>query len=74
MQPEDLTRRSVEIGGWGVVIETYRLGERYYSTVSSAEAGARFARSEGPTRDWDESLATEKATRYLGETRRFPTR
>jgi hypothetical protein len=55
MNAEEFTRRSVVLAtelpvdgetpsGWELIIETYRLGETYFTTISSADAGARFAR------------------------------
>ena len=73
MKPEDLTRRQMELAGWPIVVETYKLGEVYHCTISSQDPGARFARADGPTKDAAEAKALEKATRYLGQTRRFTT-
>jgi hypothetical protein len=73
MKPEELTRRREEIAGWPVSIETYKLGDVYHCTISNVDPGARFARADGATREEAESLAIEKATRYLAQTRRFPT-
>ena len=44
-----------------------------FTTISSADAGARFARAEGPSRDEAERAAIEKAAHWLDRTRRFPT-
>ena len=71
MKPEDHSRRQQELAGWPVTIETYKLGEVYYCTIANVDPGARFARAEGPTREDAESKAIEKATRYLGQTRKF---
>jgi hypothetical protein len=71
MKPEDHSRRQEELAGWPVTIETYKLGDVYYCTISNVDPGARFARAEGPTRADAESLAIEKATRYLAQTRKF---
>ena len=73
MKAEEFTRRSQELEGWEIVIETYRLGETYFATISSADAGARFARAQGGSRDEAERVALDKATHWLGQTRRFPT-
>ena len=71
MKPEDLTTRREQLSGWPVTIESYKLGEVYYCTISNADPGARFARAEGPTKQEAESRAIEKATRYLQQTRKF---
>jgi len=71
MKPEDHSRRQEELAGWPVTIETYKLGDVYYCTISNVDPGARFARAEGPTRADAESRAIEKATKYLAQTRKF---
>jgi len=73
MKPEDHTRRTAELSGWPVTIETYRLGEVYHCTVANVDPGARIARGDGSTCEEAESRAVEKATRYLAQTRRFTT-
>ena len=72
MKAEEFTRRQVELLGWPIVVETYRLGEIYYCTVSSEDPGARFARAQGPSREEAERIALQKAERWLGQTRRRP--
>lgn len=71
MKAEAFTRHQHTLAGWTVVVETYRAGETYYATVSSEEAGARFARGQGATPEDAERIALEKAERWLGQTRRF---
>lgn len=56
-----------------MTIETYQLGDVFYCSISNTDPGARFARAEGPTREAAEATAREKATRYLAQTRTFPT-
>ena len=73
MKPEQLTRRQEEISGWPVSIETYKLGDVFHCTIANVDPGARVARADGATREEAESRAIEKATRYLAQTRRFPT-
>jgi hypothetical protein len=73
VKAEEYTRRQVELGGWGISIETYRAGDVYHCTISNVDPGARCARADGSTREEAESKALEKATRYLAQTRRFPT-
>jgi hypothetical protein len=70
---EDFTRRTQDLAGWPIVVETYRLGGTYYTSVSSADPGARFARAHGSTREEAEQIGLEKAERWLKQTRRFPT-
>ena len=71
MKPEHYSRRQQELAGWPVTIETYKLGEVYYCTIANLDPGARFARADGKTKEEAESLAIEKATRYLAQTRKF---
>ena len=71
-QAQDFTRRTLELAGWDVLVETYRVGGTFYTTVSSADAGARFSRGEATNREDAERSALEKAEKWLGQTRRFP--
>jgi hypothetical protein len=71
MRPEDLSKRQVELSGWQITVETYKLGDVYHCTISNVDPGARFARADGSTRDEAESKALEKAARYLAQTRKF---
>ena len=71
MKPEDYSRRQQDIGGWPVTIETYKLGDVYHCTIANVDPGARIARADGKTKEEAESLAVEKATRYLAQTRKF---
>ena len=70
---EEYSRREMTLAGWEVSIETYKVDAVYHCTISSVDPGARFARADGPTKEVAETHAIEKATRYLGQTRRFPT-
>jgi hypothetical protein len=72
MNAEQYSRRQIELAGWPISIETYKVGEVYYCSISNVDPGARFARAEGSTSDEAERLALEKAARYLSQTRRFP--
>jgi len=72
-KPEEYSRRQQELAGWQVSIETYKLGDVYHCTIANVDPGARFARADGRTREEAESAALEKATRYLAQTRKFPT-
>ena len=67
---EEYSRCEQELAGWSISIETYRLGEVYHSTISSVDAGARFARADGATKEEAEQRALDKAARYLAQTRR----
>jgi hypothetical protein len=73
MKAEEYTERLEDVDGWKVHIVTYRIGDRYYCTIDNVDPGARFARAEGDTRDEVEHVALEKARKYLGQTRKFPT-
>ena len=71
MRPEDYSRRQLELAGWAVEIETYKLGDVFHCSIANVDPGARIARADGSTREEAESRAIEKATRYLQQTRRF---
>lgn len=73
MKAEEYTERNDVIDGWPVHIVVYRIGERFYCTIDNVDPGARFARAEGSTREDAERTALEKAKKYLGQTRKFPT-
>jgi len=73
MKPEEHSRKQIELAGWQVTVETYKLGDVYHCTVTNVDPGARFARADGATKEEAESRAIEKATKYLAQTRRFPT-
>jgi hypothetical protein len=73
VKPEDYTTRRMELLGWPISIESYKLGDVYHCTISNVEPGARFARADGTNKEEAESRALEKAERYLAQTRRFPT-
>ena len=74
MKAEDYSRRQQELAGWPVSIETYKLGDVYHCTITNVDPGARFARADGATKDEAETIAIEKATRYLAQTRKFEVR
>jgi hypothetical protein len=71
MKPEEHSRRQQELAGWPVIVETYKLGDVYHCTITNVDPGARFARADGATKDEAETIAIEKATRYLAQTRKF---
>ena len=73
MKAEEYTERQEEIDGWKVHVVTYKIGDLYYCTIDNVDPGARFARAEGATRDEAERAALQKAKKYLGQTRKFPT-
>jgi len=72
MKPEDYSRRQLELAGWPITVETYKLGGTYHCTIANVDPGARFARADGSSREEAEQRALEKAERYLAQTRRFP--
>ena len=71
MKPEDYSRLQQDLLGWGVTVETYKLGEVYHCTIYNVDPGARFARADGATRQEAEDRAIEKAMKYLAQTRKF---
>jgi hypothetical protein len=72
MKPEDHSRRQMDLAGWPITIETYKLGDVYHCSIANVDPGARIARADGSTREEAEQRALEKAQRYLAQTRRFP--
>ena len=72
MKPEEHSRRQMDLAGWPITIETYKLGDVYHCSISNVDPGARFARADGSTQEEAEQRALEKAQRYLAQTRRFP--
>ena len=73
MRAEDYSRRQIDLAGWPIAIETYKLGDVYHCTIYNVDPGARFARADGSTKAEAEQSALDKAERYLKQTRRFPT-
>jgi hypothetical protein len=73
MKAEEYQHRQDIVHDWPIDVTSYRIGDRYYCTVEAADPGARIARGEGATREEAEREALEKATKYLGQTRRFAT-
>jgi hypothetical protein len=71
MKPEEHSRRSQELAGWAIEIETYKLGDVYHCTITNVDPGARFARADGSTKEEAEQRALAKAERYLAQTRKF---
>ena len=72
MKPEDHSRRQMDLAGWPITIESYKLGDVYHCSIANVDPGARIARADGSTREEAEQRALEKAQRYLAQTRRFP--
>jgi hypothetical protein len=73
MKPEAYSRDERELAGWPVTVETYALDGVYHCTIANIDPGARISRADGATKEEAERKAIEKATRYLGQTRKFPT-
>jgi hypothetical protein len=73
LRSEEFRETRQELGGWPINVVSYRIGDRYYCMIDNVDPGARFARAEGSTREEAESIALEKAGRYLKQTRRHPS-
>lgn len=71
MRAEGFSRTARHLAGWAIEVESYRAGDTFHCTISSADAGARLARGQGRSRDEAERVTLEKAERRLGQTRRF---
>ncbi|HVZ21336.1 MAG TPA: hypothetical protein VG871_09760 [Vicinamibacterales bacterium] len=74
MKPEEYTERALECEGWPITVTTYRLGDRYFCTVSDPDSGARSARANGSSREEAERPALERVAQNLSMTRRFTPR
>jgi hypothetical protein len=72
LRAEELAAHEQELGGWTVRVSSFRLGDRWYASVESLDAGARIARGEAATRAEAEGIALEKAAQRLAKTRTFP--
>jgi hypothetical protein len=72
LNSEEYSIRQIELAGWPVSIETYKVGPIYYCSIANVDPGARIARAQGSTKEEAERVALEKAERYLQQTRRFP--
>jgi hypothetical protein len=72
LKAEDYQERRESHAGSTMNIVSYRLGDRFHSTVDDADPGARLSRGEGATRDEAEGQALKKARRMLERTRRHP--
>jgi hypothetical protein len=63
----------MDLLGWPISIESYKLADVYHCTIRNVDPGARIARADGASKAEAESRALEKAGRYLAQTRRFTT-
>ena len=71
MKPEDYSRRQQELGGWQVMIETYKLGDVYHCTIANVDPGARFARGRRRDQGRGRVARDRKGHAYLAQTRKF---
>ena len=70
---EDYRETRRELDGWPINVTSYRVGDKWYCSIDNVSPGARFARAEGATREEAENAALEKASKYLKQTRKFPS-
>jgi hypothetical protein len=70
MRAEDFRERRVEVGGWPVVISSYRLGAEYHAKADNSSPGAALARAGAPTREEAEDKVLRRAEQLLRRTKR----
>jgi len=73
MRAEEHSTRTLELEGWKVRLTSYRLGNTYHCTADNVEPGTWIARAQGASREEAENLASQRARKLLGRTRRVPS-
>ena len=64
--PEGFQERTEAVPPFKIKITSYKIGEKYYSTVDNVDPGAVIARSSGATREEAELHAIGRARERLG--------
>jgi hypothetical protein len=70
MNAEQFQERKLELAGWPVNIESYRLGEEWHAKADNVSPGAALCRTSGATREEAERKAIARAEELLSRTRR----
>jgi len=70
MPAEDFQKQPLELAGWAVHLNSYRLGESYVAEVEAISSGVTVARANDSERAIAEEQAIETALKRLGRTRR----
>lgn len=60
-----LQSRQLDIGGVAILVESYKVGERFACRIDSVESGDVLARGAGPTRGDAETAALDSARLVL---------
>jgi hypothetical protein len=72
MKPEQYSERTLEVNGWPLRLNSYKLGEIFHCTADNVSPGACLARTTGATREEAEDNAVARAAELLSRTRRNP--
>ena len=70
MKAELFQERKLEVNGWEVRLQSYKLGDIFYSQADNVSPGAWLARKTGATREEAEEKALERARELLSRTKR----
>ena len=70
MKAELFQERKLEIDGWEVRLQSYKLGDIFYCQADDVSPGAWLARKTGTTREEAEEKALERARQLLSRTKR----
>ena len=70
MKAELFQERKLEVNGWEVNLQSYKLGDTFHCKADNVSPGAWLARKTGATREEAEEKALARATQLLGRTRR----
>ena len=70
MKAEEFQERKLELAGWPVNVQSYRLGEVWHAKADNVSPGANLARASGSTREEAETSVVKRAEEYLGRTQR----
>ena len=72
-KPEEYSRRQMELAGWPIDIETYKLGDVYHCTIANVDPGARFARADGSTKAGSRGARARESDPLSRADAAFPT-
>lgn len=69
LRAEEFETTLETIHDWPVRVVCYRIGERYFASIESVDAGAQIARSQSDSRTEALRIVREKASARLSDTR-----
>lgn len=70
MNAELFQERKLDVNGWEVRLQSYKLGDTFYCQADNVSPGAWLARKTGATREEAEEKALERARQLLSRTKR----